>query len=380
MPSFNPNAPPFATDGAPGAPPSTAPPGPGVPPPPGAGPTPEAVWSYRGYNLRASEFTTAMVHYYRAEIQRSNAWRQRLDTTTNWAVITTSAAITFSFSSISNHYAILLLNVVLITLFLWIEARRYRYYELWSYRARLIETDFFAAMLVPPFTPHAEWAESLAHSLLVPSFPITTAEAFGRRFRRNYVWLYVVMVVAVLFKLYLHPIPVSSWDGVIQRAAIGNTSGEVVLTAMLIFYAILFIIGFGTVGMHQSSGEILPKYESIPVVGDLFHKSGGSGKPWGLGQIMPRLTRHRQQVLTLVVTEQAKPVADKIMAEMKRGVTALHGKGMYSGQERDVLMVALTVTEINQLKAIVAAVDTKAFVIVSPAQEVHGRGFQPLQE
>ncbi len=51
-------------------------------------PTQEPVWSYRGYNLRSSEFTTAMVHYYRAEIQRSNTWRTRLDNTTNWAVVT----------------------------------------------------------------------------------------------------------------------------------------------------------------------------------------------------------------------------------------------------------------------------------------------------
>ena len=50
---------------------------------------PQPVWTYRGYKLRASEFTTAMVHQFRAEVQRANIWRQRLDTTTNWAVITT---------------------------------------------------------------------------------------------------------------------------------------------------------------------------------------------------------------------------------------------------------------------------------------------------
>ncbi len=58
----------------------------------------EPVWSYRGYQLRPSEFTTAMVHYYRAEVQRSNTWRTRLDNTTNWAVVSTSAAITFALS------------------------------------------------------------------------------------------------------------------------------------------------------------------------------------------------------------------------------------------------------------------------------------------
>jgi uncharacterized membrane protein len=37
----------------------------------------EPVWTYRGYQLRASEFTTAMVHLFRAEVQRANMWRQR---------------------------------------------------------------------------------------------------------------------------------------------------------------------------------------------------------------------------------------------------------------------------------------------------------------
>ena len=56
-------------------------------------PTPEPVWTFRGYGLRPSEFTTAMVHLYRGEIQRSNTWRMRLDNTTNWAVIAAGAAI-----------------------------------------------------------------------------------------------------------------------------------------------------------------------------------------------------------------------------------------------------------------------------------------------
>ena len=63
---------------------------------------------------------------------------------------------------------------------------------------------------------------------------------------------------------------------------------------------------------------------------------------------------------------------------MRRGVTALHGQGMYTHQERDVLMVAVTMTEISQLKALVRAEDPNAFVIVAPATEVLGRGFQPL--
>ncbi|MEP7359357.1 MAG: YitT family protein, partial [Anaerolineales bacterium] len=64
--------------------------------------------------------------------------------------------------------------------------------------------------------------------------------------------------------------------------------------------------------------------------------------------------------------------------DLKRGVTGLHGRGMYTAQDRDVLMVAVTVTEMPHLKAVVSAEDPNAFVIVSPATEVLGRGFQPL--
>src|SRR3970040_2282740 len=120
--------------------------------------TPEPVWSYRGYQLKSSEFTTAMVHLYRGEVQRSNVWRQRLDNTTNWAVITAGATISFALGSLSNYHGAILLNMLLVTGFLYLEARGYRYYELFASRIRLMETDFFAAMLVPPFGPAADWA------------------------------------------------------------------------------------------------------------------------------------------------------------------------------------------------------------------------------
>jgi uncharacterized membrane protein len=52
----------------------------------------EDLWQFAGHGLRSSDFNTAMVHFYRAEVSRSNTWRGRLDITTNWAVITTGAA------------------------------------------------------------------------------------------------------------------------------------------------------------------------------------------------------------------------------------------------------------------------------------------------
>jgi uncharacterized membrane-anchored protein YitT (DUF2179 family) len=93
-----------------------------------------------------------------------------------------------------------------------------------------------------------------------------------------------------------------------------------------------------------------------------------------------RSSRRREQLLALVITDSAQQVSEKILVEMGRGVTALNGVGMYTGKAHSVLMVALTVTEVNHLKSLVYACDPQAFVIVSPTQEVLGRGFVPLKK
>jgi uncharacterized membrane protein len=343
------------------------------PPPPGS----EPVWTFRGYGLRPSEFTTAMVHFYRGEIQRSNIWRTRLDNTTNWAVVTTGAALSFVLADPNHHYGLLILNTLLVTLFLWIEARRYRYYELWSRRVRLMETDFFGAMLVPPFAPHPEWAESLAESLLSPEFPISMWEAFGRRFRRNYMWIFLILALAWLLKVYLHPTLATSWEEFLQHAQLGPVPGWAVLLAGLLYNGILLLIGLGTAGLTQASGEVLPRYGELPVLSGIWHAMEAHEAADGKGRRRAAV-RRRQQLLAMIVTARAQEVSNRIMQDLHRGVTALHGRGMYSQQEREVLMVAVTVTEMPQLKSLVSAEDPDAFVIVSPAQEVLGRGFQPL--
>ncbi len=345
-------------------------------------PPPEPVWTYRGYQLKASEFTTAMVHLYRGEMQRSNVWRQRLDNTTNWAVITTGAAISFAFSGATNPHAVIPLNTLLITLFLFIEARRYRYYELFTARIRLMETDFFAAMLVPPFSPAADWAESLAENLLHPHFTISIWEAFGRRFRRNYMAIYLILATAWLFKNILHPTLATSLNDFINHAAIGAIPGWVVLTVGFGFNGALFLIGLLTIGLHQASGEILPRFETAQSVGHLFDRLFTRGrlaaKHLSGNSAWYRPSGHRALLLTMVITERGEKVGHAILHELQRGVTRLPGVGMYTGQPRDVLLVAVTLTEIAHLKVVVGQVDQAAFVVVSPAQEVLGKGFQPL--
>jgi uncharacterized membrane protein len=342
-------------------------------------PLPEPVWTYRGYQLKASEFTTAMVHFFRAEVSRANVWRTRLDTTTNWAVVTTGASISIAFTQSEISHIVVLLNLLLVTVFLLIETRRYRYYELWSSRVRLMETDFFAAMLVPPFHPSPDWAEALAENLLLPHFPVSNLEAFGRRLRRNYLWIYFVVGFAWIAKLWLFPELASSLADVMARARVGPINGEWVLLLSLFLYGVVIVIALATIGLQHSTGEVLPRFEGPSA--DFLSSIAEAGKQGFHPRAWFRPESHkRNQLLSFIITDRPEKVSERIMKDMNRGATIVAGKGAYTGKEHSVLMVALTVTEVPQMKALVSEADPNAFVIVSPAQGIFGKGFAPLEE
>ncbi len=343
-------------------------------------PPDDPVWTFRGYQLRAAEFNTAIVHYYRAEVQRSNVWRSRLDTTTNWAVVATAAAITIAFSGNTSNFVVIILDSLLVFLFLWIEARRYRYYELWSLRVRLMETDFYAAMLVPPFKPSPGWAETMAETLLQPEFPITIWEALGRRLRNNYLWIFLILAAAMLAKLAIFPTPAISVQNAIARASLGPVPGEIVLGMYFAFIAAMVIIALATRGLTQATGEVLPKYNMPGMLHGLWPgNNGDAGHSDWRGSLKNRM-RRRPQLLALVVSNNPEAIADRVIKEMSRGVTALHGRGMYLQQERDVLTIGLTVTEVEHLKRILREEDDHAFMTIMPAREIVGEGFVSLED
>jgi len=214
-----------------------------------------------GRKISPAEFNTAMVHFYRGEVQRSNTWRNRLDTTTNWAVLTAGATLSFAFSSAENPHFVIPINSVLVAFFLFMEARRYRYYEIWASRVRILETGYFAQMLSPTNTQDHEWAEHLAADMRTPHFTISEWEAVGRRLRRNYLWIFVLLAVSWNLKVYLHPFPARGFDMFIKRAAIGSLDGEFMLMLGVVFNAVVFIFAFATVRLKQATGEVLPDHE-----------------------------------------------------------------------------------------------------------------------
>lgn len=218
--------------------------------------------------LSPSEFNTAMVHFYRGEVQRSNVWRSRLDATTNWAVITTGATLSFVFSSPDNPHFAIPINTILVGFFLFMEARRYRYYEVWANRVRVLETGYFAPMLSHrTIPPDKEWAEHISADLISPHFNISEWEAVGRRLRANYLWLFLLLALSWTLKIYIHPTPIPTaneaerkifWDIVIQRAQIGLAPGGLVILVGVLFNLLVVFIAFTTRKLKDASSEVLP--------------------------------------------------------------------------------------------------------------------------
>ncbi len=322
-------------------------------------------WTFRGYRLDMPNFTTAMAHLYRGEVSRCNTWRTRLDATTNWAVITVGAALPFVFGAPHNPHFVLLLELLLVFTFLYVEARRYQYYALWSYRIRFMETNFFAAILSSPASASTEWADYLVDSLLRPAFPIPRWEAVARRFQRNYVWLTALLLVSWILKLIVHPTPAWDWSTVVERAAIGPLTGVQVMVAVGTMY--LAVIALVVAAVTCQVWQVM------------FPAS-----LQGLEERLRRITgplllkpRSRERLAT-IITSHGRQVALRLLEELGRGVTALEGRGMYTNEAREVLLCAVTDVQVPCLKRVVSQADPHAFVIVSPAEEVRGGGFQPF--
>jgi uncharacterized membrane protein len=193
-------------------------------------------------NTRKSDFTAAeigaLAHLYRGEVYRSTVWRTRLDSSTNWAVVTTGIALSATYSSAEASPLPMVLVGLLVTVFLLFEARRYRYFNVWRARARLLETDFYAPMISGEgIRPDSGWANLLANDYRNPHYHISFVRAVGRRLRRTYAWIFVIQAIAYYGKLAIHPTALTSFAELWNRAAIGPIPGGFVVLAGVAFHA-----------------------------------------------------------------------------------------------------------------------------------------------
>ena len=81
-----------------------------------------------------------------------------------------------------------------------------------------------------------------------------------------------------------------------------------------------------------------------------------------------------------IISDKNKEICDTIVRDMDRGVTILHGRGAYTGANKDVLMCAFKQREIAAIRAAVKEIDPDAFLIVCNAHEVLGEGFRDYKK
>ena len=220
-------------------------------------PVPAPVPSFEDYPLTRIEYITAMVHFYRAEMQRAQVWRTRLDTTTNWSLVTAGGMLSFAFSQPEHSHVTLLLSMLLLTMFLVFEARRYRYFDVWRSRVRMIEENFFIPIIRRNLvSPRSQWRESIAADLDEPKFKVTYLQATAIRLERNYVWIFLIVGLAWFAKLDLHPTRARSFSEVIERMRVGPFDGIVVLLLVAAFYGMLLAVAIGAARKHILGHEI----------------------------------------------------------------------------------------------------------------------------
>jgi uncharacterized membrane protein len=202
-----------------------------------------------------------LAHLYRGEMYRSKVWRTRLDATTNWAVATTGIAISVSFGNPANSPLPLVLVALLSIVFLVIEGRRYRYFDIWRTRVRLMEVSMFVPLLrLEGVRVDSRWNEELAYDYERLHFHITFWEAVGRRLRRNYSFLFAVQAISYVAKICIQPTPVTSLDELWQHAAIGPIPGQIVLIIGFLFHTSLLLLAAVTLKGQQAAGRV----ESMP--------------------------------------------------------------------------------------------------------------------
>ncbi|MCX7710243.1 MAG: YitT family protein [Clostridia bacterium] len=80
-----------------------------------------------------------------------------------------------------------------------------------------------------------------------------------------------------------------------------------------------------------------------------------------------------------IISDHSDEIASRILVDLDRGVTALNGTGMYTGDDKKVLLCVLHRGQIPKLKEIVRSVDEKSFIILTDIREVLGEGFKTYE-
>jgi uncharacterized membrane protein len=201
-------------------------------------------------------YVNAMSHFYRGELSRIMVWRQRLDITTNWAITSSTAIITIAFSNAAVPHIIFFFNLAIVWGMLWIEARRYRFYDAFRARVRMLEAHFLVPMVMENRDLlQGEWKKLVCEDLILPSFKISRLEAVGRRLKRNYVFIFILIMVAWFTKIFLHAHePITGVPAFYRALRVGHIPAWFV--ALIFASTLAGVIGITVYVSKKTTGEI----------------------------------------------------------------------------------------------------------------------------
>jgi uncharacterized membrane protein len=203
----------------------------------------------------SSEMVTSVTHLYRGEMHRMSVWRQRLDVTSNWAVIIATGLTTFTLGSDEVPHYILLLGLTMVIITVLLEGRRYRHLHHSKWRLYLLESGYFADVLKPAEAMDAnpDWRRLLAADLRHTHFSISWFTAMRLRLRRNYLFVIYFISAVWVVKLFIHPGRPASFADFFARLGVGH----LVPPWFVASTAIIFIVGATVLGLTCPPAEKL---------------------------------------------------------------------------------------------------------------------------
>ena len=98
-------------------------------------------------------------------------------------------------------------------------------------------------MLDGSATAMPDWGGTLAHDMEWPHFHMALWEAAGRRLRRTYQWIFLILLGSWVIVLMTHPNATTSVTEIMERASVGSLPGPLVVAGMAVLYGSLAALG-----------------------------------------------------------------------------------------------------------------------------------------
>lgn len=201
--------------------------------------------------------------------------------------------------------------------------------------------------------------------------------------------VYAVVVYSLLIDLMTPYFPSSGISGdILLNALFGGIVGGI--GGALVFR------GGGTLGGTNTIGRILQDRNGIPLSSSILYTDGLvillAGLVFGWeGALYAMVALYVGGATTdyvlegpsvirtcVIITDHPRIVADTILQDLKRGVTAWEGRGMYTEDTHTVLYITVARSQVNHLRRLITSVDPEAFMVIGQGHVAYGRGFREM--